>query len=102
MRSRSRACEAALARSRRYLRSTLSMNAERECLDPAKRSIFSKTSFDSLMKIFSFILLSYSGASGLASCEVTNGSFCHCAGAEGGAGGDGCQEIDWRWRRGIA
>src|SRR6266852_159183 len=59
MRSRSRACKAALARSRRYLRSTRSMNAERECFDPARRSTLLKTSFDSVIEVFSFILPSY-------------------------------------------
>src|SRR5260370_17107624 len=59
MRWRSRASTAALARSRRYLRSTLSMNAEREGFDPAKRSTFSKISFESVLDVFSFIPLSY-------------------------------------------
>src|SRR6266446_2339475 len=59
MRSRSRACNADLARSRRYLRSTPSMNAERECFDPARRSTLFKTSLDSVIEVFSFILPSY-------------------------------------------
>src|SRR5260370_32184028 len=59
MRSRSRASTPALARSSRYLRSTCSMNAEREFFDPARRSTFSKTSFESVIEVFSFILPSY-------------------------------------------
>src|SRR5438477_629541 len=59
MRLRSRASTAALARSRRYLLSTRSMNAERECFDPAKRSTLSRTSFESVIEVFSFILPSY-------------------------------------------
>src|SRR5437899_694231 len=58
-RSRSRASRAALARSRRYLRSTRSMNAEREYFDPARRSTSFKTSFESVTEVFSFIPLSY-------------------------------------------
>ena len=59
IRSKSRACTAARSRSRRYLRSTLSMKAERERLDPANRSILVKTSLDSVIDVFSFILLLY-------------------------------------------
>ncbi len=35
------------------------MKDERECLDPAKRSILAKTSLDSVIEVFLFILLSY-------------------------------------------
>ena len=35
------------------------MNAERDCLDPAMRSIPVSTSFESVIDVFSFILLSY-------------------------------------------
>ena len=36
-----------------------SMNADRECFDPAKRSIPDSTSVDSVTDVFSFILLIY-------------------------------------------
>src|ERR1700675_2170355 len=58
-RSKSCACSAARERSRRYLRSTRSMKEERECLEPASRSTSSKTSFESVIEVFNFILLSY-------------------------------------------
>src|ERR1700685_2896966 len=57
MRARSRAWAALRARSRIYLRRTRSMNAERECLEPAKRSTLAKTSVESVIEVFSFILL---------------------------------------------
>src|SRR6266851_3893714 len=59
MRSRSRACNADLARSRRYLRRTRSMSAERECFDLASRSMLSKTSSESVIEVLTFILTSY-------------------------------------------
>src|SRR6516162_2329075 len=59
IRSKSRACTAARSRSSKYLRSTFSMKAERERLDPASLSIFVKTSLDSVIDVFSFILLLY-------------------------------------------
>src|SRR6266478_6413099 len=55
MRARSRACRAARARSRRYLRSTRSMKAERECFEPARRSSSARRSFESVIEVFSFI-----------------------------------------------
>src|SRR5437660_2387035 len=70
MRLRSRASTAALARSRRYLLSTRSMNAERECFDPAKRSTPSSTSFDSVTDVFCFILPSYYHMANFASGAV--------------------------------
>src|SRR5260370_39069990 len=55
MRVRSRECTAARLRSRRYLRSTRSMKAERECFEPARRSSSARRSFESVMEVFSFI-----------------------------------------------
>src|SRR6202171_2405690 len=55
MTSRSRASTCARARLRRYWVSTASMKAERDCFDPAMRSIPVSTSFDSVIEVFSFI-----------------------------------------------
>ena len=49
----------ACRRSLKYLRSTRSMNAERDCFDPARRSTLARSSFDSVIDVFSFILPSY-------------------------------------------
>ena len=35
------------------------MKADRECFDPARRSTLVKRSFDSVIEVFSFILLLY-------------------------------------------
>ena len=35
------------------------MKADRDCIDPARRSTLAKRSFDSVMEVFSFILLLY-------------------------------------------
>src|SRR6266404_1851689 len=59
MSSRSRASTWARARLRRYWVSTASMKAERDCFDPAMRSMPASTSFDSVIEVFSFILLLY-------------------------------------------
>src|ERR1022692_168302 len=59
IRSRSRACTAARARCRKNSRSTRSMKADRDCLDPAKRSMAVKTSPESVIEVFSFILPLY-------------------------------------------
>src|SRR5882672_9943781 len=50
---------AARAFSRKNWGSTFSMTAERECFDPAKRSIPAYTSSDSVIEVLSFILLIY-------------------------------------------
>src|SRR5579859_1558475 len=47
------------ARSTRYLRRICSMSAERDLFSLAKRSIFDKTSCESVIEIFSFIRPSY-------------------------------------------
>src|SRR5215472_57334 len=53
-------------RSWKYLRSTRSMKADRDCFDPARRSTLAKRSFDSVIEVFSFILppLLFSSARG--------------------------------------
>src|SRR5271165_6050808 len=56
---KSRALLAVRLRSARYLRSTSSMNDDRECFDPARRSIFTSTSWESVTEVFSFMRLSY-------------------------------------------
>src|SRR5258708_1196906 len=109
MRSRSRACKAALARSRRYLRSTPSMNAERECFEPARRSTLFKTSLDSVIEVFSFILPSYYHCIESRKARSQPGKeenliriFCYRAGKTDGGDLGVCQEIDSRCRRAIA
>src|SRR5579864_2841018 len=55
-RAKSRASAAAFACSRKYLRNTRSMTAERECFVPARRSILTKTSVERVTDVFSFIM----------------------------------------------
>src|SRR5580658_7728680 len=57
--AKSRASRRARARSFKYCCSTDSMNAERDCFDPAMRSIPLSTSRESVIDVFSFILLLY-------------------------------------------
>src|ERR1700683_2835584 len=64
MSSRSRASICARACWRKYRDSTASINAERDCLDPAffapaMRSMPVSISLESVMDVFSFILLTY-------------------------------------------
>src|SRR5712691_6729864 len=86
MRARSRACRAARARSRRYLRSTRSMKAERECFEPARRSSSARRSFESVMEVFSFIPPLYYHSIGPA--------------IDARCSGQGRKDGEWGWRRG--
>ena len=53
--ARSRSSRSLRFISRRWSRKTVSMNAERDCFDPATRSIPFKTSRESMTDVFSFI-----------------------------------------------
>src|SRR3954451_11981567 len=57
--SASRVFNAARTFSLKYWRSTFSMKADREALEPAFRSTSRRTSDESVIEVFSFILLSY-------------------------------------------
>ena len=59
IRSRSRAWIAARVRCRKNSRSTSSMKADRDCFDPAIRSIAANRSPESVIDVFSFILPLY-------------------------------------------
>jgi len=54
---RSRAWMLARRRSLRYLRSTRSMKAERDCFDPASRSTVVNRSLDSVIEVLSYLWL---------------------------------------------
>src|SRR5260370_27275248 len=59
MSSASRAFNASRTFSLKYSRSTFSMKAEREALEPAFRSTSARTSGESVIDVFSLILLTY-------------------------------------------
>src|ERR1019366_2024651 len=57
-------------RSRKCGRSTLSITAERECFDPARRSMPARTSRESVIDVLSFILLISYHETGHAGAEA--------------------------------
>ena len=58
-RSRSRACSSRRSSWRKYSRKMDSITPERDCFEPPRRSSAARTSDDSVIDVFAFILLKY-------------------------------------------